>query len=97
MRQTLTGYQNVRKALVTKLEPHEMELTGAWIFQDGKIHGDVAADRIKWLIRNRLRKLSVTSGSWECTPQPWHPDRLNTQIPLESYAEFGLASSLSEL
>ena len=65
MRQTLTGYQNVRKALVTKLEPHEMELTGAWIFQDGKIHGDVAADRIKWLIRNKLRKLSVTSDGWE--------------------------------
>ena len=42
-----------------------MELAGAWIFRDGKIHGDVAADRIKWLIRNKLRKLSVTSDGWE--------------------------------
>jgi hypothetical protein len=48
-----------------KLEPQEVELTANWIFENGRMRGDAVSERIKWLIKNELKKLSVTSGGWE--------------------------------
>jgi hypothetical protein len=50
---------------MTKLEPNEVELTGNWIFENGRMRGDATSERIEWLIKNQLKKLSVTSGGWE--------------------------------
>ena len=52
---------------MTKLEPHEVELTGAWIFEDGRMQGDAATERIMWLVSHYLQKIATSKdyGAWE--------------------------------
>jgi hypothetical protein len=50
---------------MTELQANELELVGSVILENGRTRNDAVAERIKWLIRNKLKKLSVTSGGWE--------------------------------
>lgn len=52
---------------MTKLQPNEQLLTGAWIVQNGKVIGDATCERIAWLLSNHLQKIahSAQSGGWE--------------------------------
>lgn len=48
-----------------ELSANENELVGQWIFENGKVINDPVADRIGWLIKNKLKKIGVASGGWE--------------------------------
>jgi hypothetical protein len=52
---------------MTKLEPNEVELTGNWVFENGRMRGDAACERIKWLVSHHLKKLAISKdyGAWE--------------------------------
>ena len=50
---------------MTDLQPTEIELLGSITLENGQIRSDVVAERIRWLIAHKLRKLSVASGGWE--------------------------------
>jgi hypothetical protein len=52
---------------MTKLQPNEQMLTGAWLVQDGRAHADAVCQRIAWLIAHHLQKVanSPQSGGWE--------------------------------
>ncbi|HBD27039.1 Imm27 family immunity protein [Flavobacterium sp.] len=47
------------------IEEKEKELTGNWIFKDGKIVEDETSKRIKFLIDNFLVKIAVSPSGWE--------------------------------
>jgi Immunity protein 27 len=50
-----------------KLQPNEQLLTGSWVAQTDKVHGDAICERIKWLLAHHLQKVadSPGSGAWE--------------------------------
>jgi hypothetical protein len=50
-----------------KLQPHETELVGKWVTEDGQVRADATFDRINWLTFHHLREISVSKqwGSWE--------------------------------
>jgi hypothetical protein len=50
-----------------KLQPHETELTGAWIKNASGIQGDETCLRIRWLISEVLKIVGIEkdSGGWE--------------------------------
>jgi Immunity protein 27 len=52
---------------MTKLQPNEQLLTGSWIAQNGKVHGDAICERIKWLLAHHLQKVADSPqwGAWE--------------------------------
>jgi hypothetical protein len=49
------------------LQPHETELTGQWIAENGEVRGDAACERINWLVTSHLEKLAFSpeSGGWD--------------------------------
>ena len=49
------------------LRPDEVEITGAWIFEGGRVRGDAACDRIEQLLAGVLQRLgaSADSGGWD--------------------------------
>ena len=50
-----------------KLQPHEVELVGAWIKGPSGIQGDDACQRIRWLVSEVLTAVGIDkdSGGWE--------------------------------
>ena len=52
---------------MTKLQPSETVLTGSWIAQNGKVHGDAICERIKWLLAHHLQKVADSPrwGVWK--------------------------------
>ncbi len=40
-----------------ELCPHEIELVGKWIVDNGAVRGDAVCERIEWLTSNSLKKL----------------------------------------
>ncbi len=52
---------------MTKLQPNEQILTGAWSTADGQARGDTVCERIAWLLAHHLHKIadSPQSGAWE--------------------------------
>jgi hypothetical protein len=50
-----------------QLEPSETDLVGKWINDRGKVVGDAATERIRWLTSNVLEKIgpSEESGGWD--------------------------------
>src|ERR1700728_2234794 len=62
------SYHNHRRpSPMTKLQSNEQRLTGSWIAQDGKVHGDAICERIKWLLAHDLQKVADSPqwGAWE--------------------------------
>jgi Immunity protein 27 len=47
--------------------PNEQLLTGNWLVQDGRVHGDATCERINWLLSHHLQKVtdSAQGGAWE--------------------------------
>jgi hypothetical protein len=52
---------------MTKLQSNEQVLTGSWIAENGKVHGDAICERIIWLLAHHLRKIADSPqwGAWE--------------------------------
>lgn len=52
---------------VQRIEPHETELTGNWIVDDGLVRGDAVCERVEWLTQNFLVRIAdgKQSGGWE--------------------------------
>jgi hypothetical protein len=53
--------------MMQRIEPHETELTGNWIVEDGRARGDAVCQRVEWLTQSFLVKIadSRQSGGWE--------------------------------
>jgi len=49
------------------LQPHETELKGRWIAEDGRVRGDAICERIKWLTQSYLVQVAYSrdGGGWE--------------------------------
>ncbi len=49
------------------LAPNEILLNGSWVFEKGEMRGDVAEDRIGWLISKQLVQIAIHPeyGVWE--------------------------------
>lgn len=50
-----------------KLQPHETDLVGQWIFVGGEVKGDEACNRIEWLVSEVLEEVAISKedGAWE--------------------------------
>ena len=50
-----------------KLEPHEVELMGKWLVENGRVQNDEVAERIKQLVAPHLKRIAVSKdyGAWE--------------------------------
>lgn len=46
------------------LEPHEIDLTGHWLFKGRNVAGDTACERIEWLIAEHLTLLGTDASGW---------------------------------
>ncbi len=55
------------RSKVNPLQPHETELTGQWIAEDGLVRGDDTCERIKWLTQSYLVQVAYSrdGGGWE--------------------------------
>jgi len=55
------------RASTNDLRPDEIEITGRWVFDGQRMHGDAACDRIKHLTSNVLELLGLSKdyGGWE--------------------------------
>jgi hypothetical protein len=53
--------------MTSKLQSDDSLLTGYWLVQNGKAHGDAACERIEWLLSHHLLKVadSLEGGGWE--------------------------------
>ena len=49
---------------MNELEPNEHQLIGKWEYIDGKAEADSIANRIEYLIKNVLVKVSSTDDGW---------------------------------
>jgi hypothetical protein len=47
------------------LQPEEDRVVGTWLDLGGRIEGDFACDRIKWLISERLEQLGADATGWD--------------------------------
>lgn len=49
------------------LQPHETELTGKWVVENGQVRVDATCARIAWLTSHQLRKVAYSKqwGAWE--------------------------------
>lgn len=47
-----------------KLDSSETELIGSWIFENGKVVGDEACERIEWLATHYLKYIARTWDGW---------------------------------
>jgi hypothetical protein len=59
-----------------KLQPHEIEVVGAWIMKDNKMTVDDNERRISWLIENALEELGKGEGGWSTLYQDRDDQRL---------------------
>lgn len=52
---------------MNRIEPHETELTGNWVFEGGRMRDDDICERVSWLIQNYLVQLAYSrdGGAWE--------------------------------
>ena len=48
-----------------KLQPDEVQLTGAWLARNGRTVADETCERISELIRSHLVQLGSDTGGWE--------------------------------
>ena len=62
-----SNHNHRRPSPMIKLQPHEQRLTGSWVAQDGKVHGDAICERIKWLLAHDLKKVADSPqwGAWK--------------------------------
>lgn len=51
--------------MIERLQPHELELKGNWIMENGRVRGDDVCSRIEQLVASHLKKLGVAAGGWE--------------------------------
>lgn len=47
------------------IEPHETEIVGEWILQNGKVHSNAACQRIYALIQTELVYMGKDESGWE--------------------------------
>lgn len=47
------------------LGAEETQLRGAWIVKKGRVVNDAVAERIKWLVRTSLRRITADSSGWD--------------------------------
>ncbi len=47
------------------LRPTETDLVGQWLDTGNRIDGDAVADRIEWLIAERLQRLAGANDGWD--------------------------------
>jgi hypothetical protein len=52
---------------MNQIEPHETELTGNWVVEEGKVRGDTTCDRVNWLTQGWLVQVAYRrgGGGWE--------------------------------
>jgi hypothetical protein len=58
-----------------KLLPNENVIIGQWVRHDGKVIGDDNSQRIEWLTKYQLKKVSTTDGGWTTIYQDIHDGR----------------------
>lgn len=53
--------------MFASLAPNETLLDGAWVFENGDMHGDAVEDRIGWLTTEQLVEVAIHPdyGAWE--------------------------------
>lgn len=47
------------------LEQHEVDLHGDWIVRGDEVEGDETSQRIKWLVAEKLQKVTTDWSGWE--------------------------------
>ena len=47
------------------ITPYETDLIGTWIERNGHVEGDLATNRINWLINERLERLGSDKSGWD--------------------------------
>ena len=52
-------------SLLEPLQPHETELSGAWLANGVHIAGDAVCQRIKWLQEHHLKHLATDRSGWD--------------------------------
>jgi len=52
---------------MNRIQPHETELTGNWVVEDGRARGDATCERIKLLTQSWLEQVAYSrdGGGWE--------------------------------
>jgi hypothetical protein len=62
-----TGFAVAQSERNKPLQANETQVTGNWLFQNGRPNGDASCERIDWLIEHVLREVAVSpdGGGWE--------------------------------
>ena len=59
-----------------ELSPHESELVGGRTTKHGKTIEDAVSKRIRWLVRNSLKRVAVDETGWDTLYEDLHDGRL---------------------
>jgi hypothetical protein len=62
--------------MTEKLSTHETLLAGGWVSKKGQTVNDGVSERIRWLIKNSLKRVAVDTTGWDTLYEDPHDGRL---------------------